>query len=309
MSKLLLDRNPQPLSLLLKETARSRCADFVHLKVHHHAIVKANVFGVLTTDFKNRIHLRINIGGGCRLGSDLIPHDIGPHKIGCQISSRARGRHPLDVHSVPDFPVDFGEPYPDSLDGATSGHEVSLGQEIPLPIDDNKIGTDGSNVQPQIGFNPFRLGEIPSNRIGTISVMHRKGERPMRSPFLLVVSEVVYESLQTLEGLLLSPVQLHPDCAQGPHGGKVFRNDEVLFLQLKDIQKRTAHTHIGGNPSLETDGLCERPALPDVAFEISGQGVAEPCHNVVVRGGDLLEMDHVRLGKHAAPTGNTGRVL
>ncbi len=60
---------------------------------------------------------------------------------------------------------------------------------------------------------------------------------------------------------------------------------------------------------MKRDGFDESPSRCDVALEISGQGKAEAGNDIIVGGGDLLQVDHIRLCKDTASSGNPGRVL
>ncbi len=81
-------------------------------------------------------------------------------------------------------------------------------------------------------------------------------------------------------------------------------DDEFILAQPQDIAKGPPHPCVGRHPPLKGHGPSELPPRADVALEVSRQGIAEPGHDVVVRGSDLLEVDHVRLGKDAAPPGD-----
>ena len=88
--------------------------------------------------------------------------------------------------------------------------------------------------------------------------------------------------------------------ANGPHGCKIFRDDQLSVRELQHIQKGLPHSHIGRHPPLEGDGLSKDFPFPDVALEISCQRITKASHDVIIRCSNLLEMDHVRFGEDAA---------
>ncbi len=85
------------------------------------------------------------------------------------------------------------------------------------------------------------------------------------------------------------------------------RDDEPGFVQAEDLAEGLAHPQVVGHAALEGDGRGEGLALGDVALEVAGHGLAEAGDDLVIRGGALLEVDHVGLGKDAAAPGHPGR--
>ena len=74
--------------------------------------------------------------------------------------------------------------------------------------------------------------------------------------------------------------------------------------------KGPSHSHIGRHPSLEERWVSQRSfPFADIALEISCQGIAEASDDIIIRGGDLLKMDHIRFGEDTASSCNPGRVL
>ncbi len=131
----------------------------------------------------------------------------------------------------------------------------------------------------------------------------------MKFSFLLVVGQMRFKLFETFKRPFDPVVASSPDGTESPHEGKVFRNDQIPLFEFQDIQKRPAHACVGGHTSLKTDGFNESPPFADVALKIPGQGIAESRDDVVVGRGDLLEMNHVRLGKDAATSSNSGGIL
>ena len=99
----------------------------------------------------------------------------------------------------------------------------------------------------------------------------------------------------------------HQHRAHGPQGAEVRRNDEPGLIQAEDFPEGLAHPQVVGHAALKGDGRSEGLALGDIALEVPGHGLAEAGDDLVIRGGALLQVDHVGLGKDAAAPGHPGR--
>ena len=103
---------------------------------------------------------------------------------------------------------------------------------------------------------------------------------------------------------------LFPVGEHGPHraqAAKVGRDDEVVAVQFQNLPEGLAHPQVVGHAPLEGHRRRQGLALGDVALEIAGHGQAQPVNDLVIRGGALLQVNHVGLGKDAAAPGNPGR--
>ncbi len=97
----------------------------------------------------------------------------------------------------------------------------------------------------------------------------------------------------------------HQDSADGSHRCKVLWDDQLSIGKFQHIQKGPSHPNIRCHPSLEGNGLYKIFPLTDIALEISCQRIAEASNDVVIGCGDLLKMDHIRLGKDTASPRNS----
>ncbi len=149
--ELFLDGDAELLCLFLKEGAGACGTHLVHVEVDDDSPLEADVFGVLSPDLKDGVHLGIDVGRRGGLGGDLVADDIRPHEVPGQVPAGSRRAHPLDLHQGPDLRPDRLQPLADGLDGPARRHEVLFGQDPFLRIDDYQICADGTNIQPQIG--------------------------------------------------------------------------------------------------------------------------------------------------------------
>ncbi len=85
------------------------------------------------------------------------------------------------------------------------------------------------------------------------------------------------------------------------------RDDEAGFVQTEDLAEGLAHPQVVGHATLEGYRRGKILALGDIALQVAGHGLAEAGDDLEIRGGPLLEVDHVGLGKDAAAPGHPGR--
>ena len=94
-----------------------------------------------------------------------------------------------------------------------------------------------------------------------------------------------------------------------PMEAKYFGNDELSIGKFQYLLKGLSHSQICRHSSLKEDGFDEVLSLSHIALEISCHGIAEARDDVIIRRGNLLKVDHIRLGKDAAPPRDPGRRL
>ena len=92
-----LKGNSHARRLFLNKGTGSRCADLIHLEIPDIPMIQGNIFGILSTDFKYRIHFLVNKCRGPCLGRDLVTDRLG-------------------LQTAPDL-LPSGSGYPDSFDG------------------------------------------------------------------------------------------------------------------------------------------------------------------------------------------------
>ncbi len=100
----------------------------------------------------------------------------------------------------------------------------------------------------------------------------------------------------------------HERGADRARGGKMLRHRHLGFRQGKHFAEGPAHAEVRGHAAEEQKRRMELFALAHGGLEIPGHGKTEPGHDIVIRRGALLEMDHVALGKDTAPARNTRRL-
>ena len=94
--------------------------------------------------------------------------------------------------------------------------------------------------------------------------------------------------------------------ADGPQGAEMRGNDEISVFQTEDGPEGLAHPQVMGHAALEGHRRLDDLPLGDIALQVPGHGQAEAGDDLEVRGGALLQVDHVRLGKDAAAPGDAG---
>ena len=97
--------------------------------------------------------------------------------------------------------------------------------------------------------------------------------------------------------------------ADGAHKCKMLRHDNILFIYLENFPESPDHPLIGGHAALEGDGLFYVNTLGNTALEITGHGKAQPGQDIADGRADLLEMNHIALGKDAATGRHGGRMF
>ena len=83
-------------------------------------------------------------------------------------------------------------------------------------------------------------------------------------------------------------------------------NDEISVFQPEDCPEGLAHPQVVGHAALEGHRRVDDLPLGDITLQVPGHGQAETGDDLEVRGGALLQVDHVRLGKDAAAPGDAG---
>ena len=106
-TKFLNDIDVQFLGLLLEEGTCSCSTNFVHLKIDDHAIINADVLGILSPDLKNGIHLGIKGDGSCGLGSNFVADQICPDEVSRQVAARSCGSGAFNHYPVSHLLMDL----------------------------------------------------------------------------------------------------------------------------------------------------------------------------------------------------------
>ncbi len=88
----------------------------------------------------------------------------------------------------------------------------------------------------------------------------------------------------------------------------VFRDYQFIVIQVKYLPECPDHSCVCCNTARKYDRLDHLPASCDIASEVTGEGKAQAGHDVVKWCGNLLVMDHIALGKHAASARNARRI-
>ncbi len=85
------------------------------------------------------------------------------------------------------------------------------------------------------------------------------------------------------------------------------RDEEAGLVKAEDLAEGLAHPQVVGHAPLKGHRRRDGFALADIAFEVAGHGLAQARDDLKVRGGPLLQVDHVGLGKDAAAARHPGR--
>ncbi len=307
--ELLLDPDAEPLRLLLQEGAGARGAGLVHLEVHHRAVTQADVFRVLPADLEDRVHRRVDGRGSRGLGGDLVPHQVGADHVAREIPARARGGRAHDAHPAADLGAHLGQALLHRLDRPARGGQVALGEHAHLPVDHHHVRRDRSHVHAEIGLDQAVAGR---GRI-LVRVRHdARGIRQRQPSFIGGNARGVLDRREAGRSAVgrrrLAPAPQGEGGAHGARGVEMLRHGQVGLAELQDLPEGPAHAEVRRDAAEEEDRRVEGPALADRGLEVPGHGEAEPGDDVMVRRGDLLEMDHVALGEDAAsPRHGRGR--
>ena len=73
----------------MQKTARTRSADLIHVKIEGIGIGNVDVFGVLSPDLKDRVHLRVYLHRTPCVGCYLIDDQIHIQKISYHVPAGA----------------------------------------------------------------------------------------------------------------------------------------------------------------------------------------------------------------------------
>src|SRR5512143_2256978 len=103
----------------------------------------------------------------------------------------------------------------------------------------------------------------------------------------------IHEFLQLpqIERLRLLCLHVLQRCADGTHQCMLFGHNE--FFETEHLLKRPYHAGVCGDTTLERNRKEYLSPPGDRTLEVSGNGEAEACDDVLNRCRDLLEMDHV----------------
>ena len=96
--------------------------------------------------------------------------------------------------------------------------------------------------------------------------------------------------------------------AERAHAGGVSRNNQFALFQFENVLKRLHDAFIPRDAAMKRYRLFKRFPLAEIAFVIPRHRVAQARHDVVIRRGDLLQMNHVRFGEDRAASGDARRM-
>ena len=191
----------------------------------------------------------------------------------------------------------------DGLDGATGRHQVAAGQHATLRVDHDQVRADRADVHAEVRIDGHVAFDRLDLRANGVVVAF---QRLVRSRIVL---HVCFEHLQRGNAGVVSRFDHGKNGPDGAHRGEVFGHDQFAVFQTADTLERPHHARIGRHASVKRDGAGKLLALGDRALEVPRKGHAQARDDVVIRRGDLLEVDHVGLGEHAAASGDAGRVF
>jgi len=157
--ELFFDGDAQPLGLLLKETAGAGGADVVHLEVHHHAVVQADVLGILSADFEDGIHVGHDVSGAASLGGDLVADDVGSDDVAGEVPTRARRGHADHADARGPSVAELPQSVAHGLDGPSGGHDVELGHQAARRVQEHQVGRDAADVDAEIDIGDAAVGQ------------------------------------------------------------------------------------------------------------------------------------------------------
>jgi len=101
-------------------------------------------------------------------------------------------------------------------------------------------------------------------------------------------------------------------CVYGPnspHRGKIFRNDKFPVLQGKNISDCPFRASICRNTSYKCHRIFDVLTFGNITLEISRKRITQASYNLIIRGCNLLEMNHIGLGKNRTSSCNPWRIF
>ena len=123
-------------------------ADLVHLKIHNFTVLDADVFAILSADFKHGIDFRHPMSSSLGLRSDLIPDSIRADALADTLTSgagHADSRKPDITKPLTNTCKSFA----DSSFRVTCGAQILKVYQFTVSTDQNKIGTGRTDVDAQ----------------------------------------------------------------------------------------------------------------------------------------------------------------
>ena len=79
--------------------------------------------------------------------------------------------------------------------------------------------------------------------------------------------------------------------------------------ESQQLAERPHHAGVAGHATLECNGARDLLSPGEVALHVAGHGETEACRDIGNGRGNLLEVDHVALGKDTAPPGDPRRAV
>ncbi len=251
----------------------------------------------------------IDLEGAASLGGDLVLDDVAADEVAGQVAAGAGGADAADVDEGADLLPYLEEALADGLDGPARGHEITLGEDAAVAVDDDEVGRDGADVDAQVGRDALARSGLRMEDLGRQNgrLVEAEGRKLARGALSREGREVVEArpvGRDQFSGGLR--VQSGPD---GAHGGEVLGDDEVGLVETEDVAHGLHDARVGRHAALEGDRGLDRRRGADSALEVAREGVAEAGDDVVDRRRLLLEVDHVRLGEDRAAARHSRRVL
>ena len=120
----------------------------------------------------------------------------------------------------------------------------------------------------------------------------------------MVLDSSQIKALKTRRNLFLTIVPGQQGYADSPHDFIMRRHNDGA---PQGLFESPGHSLIGGHPALEQNGFPDLLAFKKIIQIIADQGLTEARYNILSGVSHLLFVDHVRLGKDRAPTGDFGR--
>src|SRR5581483_6292461 len=149
------DADAELLSLLLEETAGAGGARLVHRKIDNHAFVDGDELGVLSANLEDGIdglaaERGADVDGARLVGSDLVVDGVGADELGDQLAAGASCADAADIESVAPELLHLRETLLGGFDWTPGRPEVHIVDHRAHIVDDDHIGRDGADVEPEI---------------------------------------------------------------------------------------------------------------------------------------------------------------
>ena len=123
-------------------------ADLVHLKIHNFTVLDADVFAILSADFKHGIDFRHPMSSSLGLRSDLIPDSICSDAFADALSSRT-GHTDCGEPDITKPLANTCKAFADSSFRVTCGAQILKVYQFTVSTDQNKISTGRTDVDTQ----------------------------------------------------------------------------------------------------------------------------------------------------------------